>query len=143
MLGKAISANAAPILFFQFAQAGDIKPYEDSSGCYEKCQVSNDLPSTADTVGNDLSAAINIVSDDLPVAPDDKKTIVPQDGRVITETKVEIVEDDACECASVIIAGGGFPFAYLALPLPALLFVGVVGDSDVPQEPQVASPMRP
>ena len=143
--GTAISANAAPILFFQLAQAGGIKSDKGSSGCFEKCLVNNDLPAATDEVaGSDLPTATDILSDDLPVAPgDDKKAVVPQDERVITETKIEIVEDDACECADIVIAAGGFPFAYLALPLPALLFAGVGGDSDVPEDPEVVSPIRP
>lgn len=144
VFGTAISANAAPIIFFQLAQTGSVKADKGSSGCYEKCLVNNDLPLADGVVNNDLPAVTDILSDDLPVAPgDDKKaTAPPQDERVITETKIEIVEDDACECADIVVAGGGFPFAYLALPLPAVLFAGV-GDSDDPIEPQAVSPIRP
>lgn len=142
MFGTAISANAAPILFFQLAQAEGIKSDKGSSGCYEKCSIKNDLLSTAATPKSDVPAT-DTISDDLPVAPgDDKKASAPQDERVITETKVEIVEDDNCECADIVVAAGGFPFAYLGLPLPALLFAGV-GGSDNPVEPQVISPIRP
>ena len=134
-LGMAVSANAAPILFFQLAQATNIKPEKGSAGCFEKCLTKNNLPATA-----------NIITEDLPVIPgDDKKKTAPQDERVITVTTAEIVEDDACECADVVVIPpvGGFPaFAYLALPLPALIFAGVA-DSDNPVEPEVISPMRP
>ncbi len=132
-LGVATSANAAPMLFFQLAQTAVVEPSKGSVGCFEKCLVNNDL-----------SATDKILNEDFPaVTDDDKKQTAPQDRRVITETNAEIVEDDTCECADVVVIPPiGFPFAYLALPLPALLLAGIVA-SDEPDDPEVISPIRP
>jgi hypothetical protein len=95
------AVNAAPVKFNQVVQVIDPKPGKSAAGGFL------DLRMESDFGGN---------SDD-----EDKKKAPKQDGRVITETKIEIVEDDVCDCVEETVITRGFPkwtlFGLGAVPL--------------------------
>ncbi|MFT3745845.1 MAG: PEP-CTERM sorting domain-containing protein [Pyrinomonadaceae bacterium] len=66
---------------------------------------------------------------------DDKKAkpAVPQDGRVITETKTEIVTDDVCDCEEDEVIKRGFPkWALLGLAAIPVAFILIKRKKDTP-----------
>ncbi len=70
-----------------------------------------------------------------------KPTLTPQDGRVITETRSEIVEETACDCEEekIVARSGGFPI--FGLTFAFLPFLVVKGDDMIPPNPDTVSPM--
>lgn len=84
------SVDAAPVQFNQVVQVINAKPGKASTGSFSSLRLADDPV---------------IVS-----GGDDDDTPKPQDDRVITETKVEIVEDEVCDCAEeTFVKRGGFP----------------------------------
>ena len=115
----AATAKAAPVQFNQVVQVVNAKPGKANTGSFAELRL---------TGGGDLVLG---GGDD-----DKKKTAVPQqDNRVITETKSEIVEDDVCDCEPIKVAGGGFPYGWLALGAVPLLFLIPPGDDNPPSGP--------
>lgn len=109
-----IPINAAPIRFNQVVQIVNAKPGRANNGSFTQLRLADDS-----TVAK---------SDDGKAVP----SATPQDGRVIVTTTSEIVEDDACDCATVIPRGGGFPkWALLGLGAVPLLFL-IPNDDDDP-----------
>lgn len=82
----------------------------------------------------------------IPNGDDDKKKLPPtDDGRKITESKIEIVEEKNCDCAEDEIKAAGFPgYALLGLaPLSALFFAFAQQNDVVPPiDPNPVSAMR-
>jgi hypothetical protein len=104
ILMSAIVSNAAPVGFNQVLQIIDAKPGKANTGGFAQLR---------------LAADSLIFTDD-----DDKKTATPaQDGRVIVETRAEIVEDDVCDCELPVVEKSRFPYAWLALGAVPLLFL--------------------
>ena len=103
-----ISVNAAPVRFSQVVQVVNAKPGRAGTGSFTQLRLVNDA-STA--TGDD---------DD-----DKKKAAAPQDGRVIVETRSDIIEDDACDCLQPPVGGGGFP-KYALLGLGAIPFLFLI-----------------
>lgn len=102
---SAMVTNAAPVQFNQVLQFINAKPGKAGNGGF---------------------AQLRLASGNLFVNEDDddhKKTQPPQDDRVITETRAEIVEDDVCDCEAPLIAKRRFPYAWLALGAIPLLFL--------------------
>lgn len=130
ILTVAVTAKAAPVSFNQVVQVVNAKPGKAGTGAF---------------------AQIRLINDDTPVSDDDeknKKVASPQDDRVITEIKAEIVEDDACDCEPVIIPKGGFPkFALLGLGAVPFLFLIPKGEKDTPvrtgEPPTTVTPTPP
>lgn len=105
-MAVAASVSAAPVQFNQVVQVINAKPGKANTGGFSQLRLASDDP-------------IVINGDD-----DDKKTIAPQDDRVITETKVEMLEDDACDCVEEQVIRRGFPkWALLGLAGVPLLFL--------------------
>lgn len=105
ILMSATASNAAPVGFNQVLQIIDAKPGKANTGGFAQLRL----------------AADNLIftGDD-----DDKKTAMPaQDGRVIVETRAEIVEDDVCDCELPVVEKSRFPYAWLALGAVPLLFL--------------------
>lgn len=98
------SVDAAPVQFNQVVQVINAKPGKANTGSFSSLRLADDPV---------------IVSDD-----DDEKP-KPQDDRVITETKVEIVEDEVCDCVDeTVVTKGGFPkWALLGLAAVPLVFL--------------------
>ncbi|MCY7377669.1 MAG: PEP-CTERM sorting domain-containing protein [Pyrinomonadaceae bacterium] len=114
----AATAKAAPVQFSQVVQVVNAKPGKANTGGFAQLRLA----------GDDL-----VLSGD----DDDKKKAAPppQDNRVITETSSEIVEDDVCDCEPIKVAGGGFPYGWLALGAIPLLFLIPNGDDDTDSTP--------
>ena len=104
------SISAAPVRFNQVSQIINAKPGKANSGNYTQLRLSDDsvVATTDDTDDND-----------------DKTTeTAPQDDRVITETEIQIIEADDCNCIP-IKEDGKFPYWALlglgAIPIAVLL----------------------
>ena len=133
MLSLTTFANAAPLLFLQAGQVGFTKPTKAAAGCSrQKCLIDNDLLAPLDD-----AKEIDDVKEKV------KPTPTPQDGRVITETRTEIVEETACDCEEEKVVAGGFPiFPLFGLPFAFLPFLFVRGGDTIPPNPDAVSPMR-
>ena len=98
----------------------------------EVTQVVNAKPGKANTGG---FAQLRLNGDETVLTGDDDETKKaapkPQDDRVITETRSEIVEDEVCDCAVPAVVGGGFPYGWLALGAIPLVFL-IPNDPDNP-----------
>ena len=108
------TAKAAPVQFKQVVQVVNAKPGKANTGSF---------------------AHLRLNGDDLVLSSDDKtKKVIPQDNRVIIETTSEIVEDEVCDCLVPAVAGGGFPYGFLALGAAPLLFLIPNGEEDPPND---------
>ncbi len=98
----------------------------------EVVQIVNAKPGKANTGG---FAQLRLNGDDVILSGDDDETKKaapkPQDDRVITETRSEIVEDEVCDCVAPAVVGGGFPYGWLALGAVPLVFL-IPNDPDDP-----------
>ena len=100
----AASVSAAPVQFNQVTQIINAKPGKASTGGFSQLRLSG----VALADGDD----------------DGKKSVPRQDDRVITETRVEIVEDDVCDCVEDVAVTRGFPkWTLLGLGAIPLFFV--------------------
>ena len=105
MMAVSASVSAAPVRYNQVVQIVNAKPGKSNTGGFSQLRLSND----------------GIVAVD---GDDDKKPVTNQDDRVITETRVEIVEDDVCDCVEEQVVRRGFPkWALLGLAAVPLLFL--------------------
>jgi PEP-CTERM motif len=106
----------------------------------EVTQVVNAKPGKANTGG---FAQLRLNGDDVVLTGDDdetKKTAPkPQDDRVITETRSEIVEDEVCDCVASAVVGGGFPYGWLALGAIPLVFL-IPNDPNDPNNGETPTP---
>jgi len=123
----ATSANAAPVQFNQVVQVVNAKPGKAGTGGF---------------------AQLRLAGDDLVLMGDDTKKNAPpvQDDRVITETRSEIIEEEVCDCETIVPVGAAFPYwtlGFAALPLAFLIPPG--GDNDGPTSTPSTStpPMSP
>ncbi len=105
MMAVSASVSAAPVRYNQVVQIVNAKPGKSNTGGFSQLRLAND----------------GIVAVD---GDDDKKPVTNQDDRVITETRVEIVEDDVCDCVEEQVVTKGFPkWALLGLAAVPLLFL--------------------
>ena len=106
-----MTANAAPIRFNQIVQIVNAKPGTANSGGFAQLRLVN---------------GEFVLTDDGDDKDDDEsgKSKMPQDNRVITETRSEIVEDEVCDCAPIDVPKAGFPkYALLGLAAIPLIFL--------------------
>ena len=104
LLAITTSVNGAPVQFHQVTQIVNAKPGKASSSAFSQLRLSGVA-----------------LTDD---GDEGKKTAPRQDDRVITETRVEIVEDDVCDCVEDVVVRRGFPkWALLGLTAIPLFFV--------------------
>jgi hypothetical protein len=107
--------NAAPVRFDQVIQIVNAKPGKASTGMFSRIAVAGDYSSI-------------LVGDDND---DTKKK--QQDGRVITQTKSEITEDDTCDCVEDVVEHRGFPkWALLGLAAIPIAFILIRRKKDTP-----------
>jgi len=131
----AVTAKAAPVHFNQVIQVVNAKPGKANTGGFAKLRL----------VGDDLILTGAKDGGDEPKTD----TPAPQDDRVITEIRAEIVEEDVCDCAALPPVGGGFPkYALLGLGAVPLLFLIPPGGDDnsptpTPDTPQTSTPQTP
>jgi hypothetical protein len=107
--------SAGPVRFDQVVQIVNAKPGKASTGMFSRLAVAGDYSSI-------------LVNDD-----DDDKKKKSQDGRVITETKSEITEDDTCDCIPEVEHHRGFPkWALLGLAAIPIAFILIKRKKDTP-----------
>ncbi len=110
--------DAAPVRFDQVVQIVNARPGSADPSSFSKLRVADDYSF--------------LITDD---GDDDKKikAPLPQDGRVITETKTEIVTDDVCDCEEEIVTKRGFPkWALLGLAAIPIAFILIRRKKDTP-----------
>ncbi|MFZ1699302.1 MAG: PEP-CTERM sorting domain-containing protein [Pyrinomonadaceae bacterium] len=118
VLASFAKVNAAPIRFDQVVQVVNARPDRADSGMFARL-----------TVAGNYSFLISDGDDD----EDKKKPAKPQDGRVITETKTDIVTDDVCDCEEEIVTKRGFPkWALLGLAAIPIAFILIKRKKDTP-----------
>ncbi len=106
MMALSNSVIAAPVQYNQVVQVVNAKPGKSGNGGFSQLRLADD-------------EAVLIADGD-----DDKKPVTRQDDRVITETRVEIVEDDVCDCVEEQVIKRGFPkWALLGFAAVPLLFL--------------------
>lgn len=117
ILIAATPAKAAPVQFNQVVQVVNAKPGKANTGGFAQLRLTSD-----DII---LGTGIN---DDKKKKATTPPPSQPQDDRVITETRAEIVQDDACDCTPIDIPKPGFPkYALLGLGALPLLFLVPTG----------------
>lgn len=107
---SAATVKAAPVKFNQVVQVINAKPGKANNGGFSQLRLSGEVifPGEGD---NDN---------------DKKKKGAPapqQDDRVITETRVEVVEDEVCDCEDIVVRERGFPYWVLGFGAIPLLFL--------------------
>lgn len=107
--------TAGPVRFDQVVQIVNAKPGKATTGAFSRLAVAGDYSSI-------------LVGDD----DDDKKKKGGQDGRVITETKTEIVQDDACDCVEEDHKRGFPKWALLGLAAIPIAFILIRRKKDTP-----------
>lgn len=121
--------TAGPVRFDQVVQIVNAKPGKAETGLFSRIRVAGDYGSI-------------FVADDN----DDKKKkdAKPQDDRVITETKSEIVEDDTCDCVEEDSHHRGFPkWALLGLAAIPIAFILIRRKKDTPTPTETIPNMTP
>lgn len=109
--------NAGPIRFVQVVQIVNARPDKAETSMFSRLRVAGDY-------------SFLLVGDD-----DDKKKkdAQQQDGRVITETKTDIVKDDQCDCELPYHGGRGFPkWALLGLAAIPIAFILIHRNKNTP-----------
>jgi hypothetical protein len=110
ILGSFSRISAEPIRFGQVIEVVNPRPDRAGTGSFSELRVADDY--------------------DFLVSPDDddktkKPDAPPQDGRVITETKSDIVRDDLCDGCEQPAHGRGFPYWALlglaAIPIAIII----------------------
>lgn len=118
--------NAGPIRFDQVVQVINARPGKTGTASLTQLRVAGDY---SFIFGDD---------DD-----DKKKAGQPQDGRVITETKSDIVKDDVCDCEEAVHEHRGFPkWALLGLAAIPIAFIIIKHHDDTPT-PTPSVPVTP
>ena len=121
--------DAAPIRFDQVVQIMNARPGKAETGTFSRLRVAGDY-------------TFLISADD----DDDKKVKSGQiqDGRVITETKTEIVTDDVCDCEEAVVSRRGFPkWALLGLAAIPIAFILIKRKKDTPTPTATVPNMTP
>lgn len=119
--------EAAPIRFDEVVQILNARPDKAKTGSFAQLRVAGDFTFL---IGDD---------DD-----DKKKTAQPQDGRVITETKSDIVKDDVCDCEEPTHEKRGFPkWALLGLAAIPIAFIIIKDDDPPTPTPSIPPSMTP
>jgi hypothetical protein len=114
--------NAGPLRFNEVVQIVNARPGKAESSMFSRLVVAGSMSSVIDD------------------ADDDKKK--QQDGRVITETKSEIVNDDYCDCDED--KGRGFPkWALLGLAAIPVAFILIKRKKDTPTPTQTVPGQTP
>ncbi len=121
--------DAAPIRFDQVVQIMNARPGKAETGTFSRLRLAGDY-------------TFLISADD----DDDKKVKSGQiqEGRVITETKTEIVTDDVCDCEEAVVNRRGFPkWALLGLAAIPIAFILIKRKKDTPTPTATVPNMTP
>lgn len=121
--------DAAPIRFEQVVQIMNTRPGKAETGSFSRLRIAGDYSFLVGTDNEDDKK---------------KKGVLPQDGRVITETRTEIVTDDVCDCEEVISERRGFPkWALLGLAAIPIAFILIKRKKDTPTPTATVPNMTP
>lgn len=111
------SVNAAPVRFNQVTQVVDAKIGKANTSSFSQLRLANgDIVSDGD--GDDDKNG--------------KKAQPAQDDRVITETRVDVIEEEVCDCEPLPIPAGGFSPYFALLGLGAIPFLFFFDDDETP-----------
>lgn len=130
------TANAAPVRFEQIRQIINARPGKAATGSFAQLRL----------IGDDLNQIAGKGDDDKTKTgdtPPQTQTTQQDDGRVITQTTTEIVEDEACDCTAIPPPGGKFPYALLGLGALPLLFLIPRGSGTPSNTPVLTSSNTP
>jgi len=98
-------------------------------------QIMNARPGKAETSSFTRIRVVNYY-DGIIVGDDDddkkKKEAPPQDGRVITETRTDIVNDDVCDCVDDVVEKKFPKWALLGLAAIPIAFILIKRKKDTP-----------
>ena len=121
--------SAGPVRFDQVVQIVNVQPGKAQSGAFSRLRLTDDY-------------TFLVRADD---GDDDKKAgTQPQDGRVITETKIDIVKDDVCDCEEADVVKRGFPkWALLGLAAIPIAFILIKRRKDTPTPTATVPNMTP
>ena len=115
--------NAGPVHFDEVVQVVNVQPGKAETSVFSRIGVVGDYTFL---IGGD---------DDDDKKKKDGASADPQDGRVITETKIDIVKDDVCDCEEVKpdVIHRGFPkWALLGLVAIPIAFILIKRKKDTP-----------
>lgn len=119
ILASFTRSEAAPVRFDRVVQIVNARPGAGETSTISRLRVVDDY-------------TFLVAGDD----DDEKKKQQPettQDGRVITETKSDIVTDDVCDCEEDFVKGRGFPkWALLGLAAIPIAFILIKRKKDTP-----------
>lgn len=116
--------EAAPVRFDQVVQILNARPGKAETTDFSRI-----------VVAGSYAASISYDDDDEKKKP--AKDTVPQDDRVITDTKTEIIEDSPCDCEDDIEKRRGFPkWALLGLAAIPVAFIIIKRRKDTPTPTQ-------
>ena len=125
ILAAFVKVEAGPVRFDQVVQIMNAKPGKAETSSFARLSVVNYYDGI-------------IVADDDD--DKDKKKAPQQDGRVITETKSDIVEDENCDCEQPP-PGGKFPkWALLGLAAIPIAFILIKRKKDTPTPTTTPTP---
>lgn len=125
ILAAFVKVEAGPVRFDQVVQIMNAKPGKAETSSFARLSVVNYYDGI-------------IVADDDD--DKDKKKAPQQDGRVITETKSDIVEDENCDCEQPP-PGGKFPkWALLGLAAIPIAFILINRKKDTPTPTTTPTP---
>lgn len=119
--------EAGPVRFDQVVQIMNARPGKAESSSFTRIRVTNYYDGI-------------IVGDD----DDDKKKEAPkQDGRVITETRTDIVNDDVCDCVESDVEKKFPKWALLGLAAIPIAFILIKRRKDTPTPTPPTTPTPP
>ncbi|HQZ97519.1 MAG TPA: PEP-CTERM sorting domain-containing protein [Pyrinomonadaceae bacterium] len=121
--------DAAPVRFDQVVQIVNARPGSADASSIARLRLADDFSF--------------VIKDD---SDDDKKVKAPapQDGRVITTTKTEIMTDDVCDCEEEVVTKRGFPkWALLGLAAIPIAFILIKRKKDTPTPTPPTTPTPP
>ncbi len=126
VLTATFSANAAPVKFNQVVQVVNIKPGNAKTGAFAQLRLANDLILFGNNDGDDTTPN------------------TPQDDRVITEIKTDVVEDEVCDCVDDVVKTRSFPkWALLGLAAIPIAFILTRKDKTPTPTPTTTPTMTP
>ncbi|MBA2621453.1 MAG: PEP-CTERM sorting domain-containing protein [Acidobacteria bacterium] len=127
------TAKAAPVRIEQIRQIINARPGKAANGSFEQLRLIGDDYNQIGKGNDDKNK-----TGDTPPATQ-QQTSQQDDGRVITQTTTEIVEDEACDCAAIPLPGGRFPYALLGLGAIPLLFLIPRGGGTASNTPTIGT----
>lgn len=122
--------DAGPVRYDQVLQVVNARPDKAATVSFVRLAVADDY--------SFLVSGDDDGDDDKKKQPDQVR---PQDGRVITETRTEIVTDEVCDCEEEVVTKRGFPkWALLGLAAIPIAFIVIKRKKDTPTPTETPTP---